>query len=197
MNSKRHKNTMFGHLVLVFIFLICIGLDQYTKVLARKFLKGKEDVIFLPKLIKFTYLEGGNTGAAWGMFSGHAMGLLVFNGIFILLVIGLMVRTYLRIARGAFPSPSITKYYITSGVVVMILSGALGNCIDRILYGSVTDFITFIFIDFPIFNLADIFIVVGMIAIMIIFLFVINDQSFHWIFSFRPEKNQLRKEKSE
>ena len=73
---------MFGHLVLVFIFLICIGLDQYTKILARKFLKGKEDVIFLPKLIKFTYLEGGNTGAAWGMFSGHAMGLLVFNGIY-------------------------------------------------------------------------------------------------------------------
>jgi signal peptidase II len=95
-----------------------------------------------------------NTGAAWGLFSGHP-GLLF--GLRTFLVAGLGVYLYI------FHRP-ITKM----ASLWLVAVGAIGNAIDYLLYGHVIDFFHFIFwgYSFPIFNLADSYITLGVIALM-------------------------------
>ncbi len=148
-------------------FVLLLGLDIGSKIAALSYIPS-----MLPKLFGYPYggisiFEGlgitfslntiVNTGAAWGVFQGHS-GLLFFLRMAI--VIGL-ISYLLFFNRGRTPSFPLW----------LIVTGAIGNGLDYLAYGYVIDFFHFCFwgTSFPIFNLADCYITIG-----VIFLFLIS-----------------------
>ena len=142
------------------IFTLICGLsiivDQITKYLIERNLYGKS-VDIIENVFSFTYLE--NRGAAWGIFSDNNWILLIFVPILIF-IIGLYLY---KISNSKFEK-------ILGGLIV---GGALGNYIDRLFRGYVVDFLDFKV--WPVFNLADVFIVVG--CILFILMSVISIKS--------------------
>ncbi|MBE5964741.1 MAG: signal peptidase II [Lachnospira sp.] len=149
--------------------IILIAIDQATKLLAVKHLKDKDAYKLIKNVLHFEYTT--NTGAAWGSFSGKISMFLVITIIVCLLIIFVYIKT-----------PSEKKYRLFKISLVMMLAGAIGNMIDRVLNGYVHDFIYFVPIDFPIFNIADSYIVVSTILIAILVMFVFKDDDFDYLF---------------
>lgn len=144
------------------LILICvltlIGLDQFTKIWAVQTLGGGIDIPLWEGVFHFHYIS--NYGAAWGIFSGKKFFLI---GLTSLIIIGMI--WYMRKLPG-------TMWGKWSKVAfVLIISGAIGNLIDRLFIGYVRDFLYFILINFPVFNVADILVVVGVGLLMIVMLF--------------------------
>lgn len=156
---KNLKKRLF-HLILL---LILLGLDQISKNWAANVLKNGDDIIAIPHVIRFSYLE--NTGAIWGIFSGRTVFLLIFT----MLVLGVIIFFYFRV-------PFEKRYLPVRLLLVSIAAGALGNIIDRFRYAYVIDFIKFEFIQFPTFNVADIYITVSTFLFMFLILFVYRDE---------------------
>lgn len=123
-----------------------IIIDQITKILASNFLKPIYTLPIIKDIFHFTYRE--NTGMAFGMLKEHRW---VFMLVSTILIIGLGI--YL------FGMKSQNRLYDVS--IAVILSGGIGNMIDRIFLGYVVDFIDCRFIDFAVFNVADSFVCVG------------------------------------
>ena len=84
-------------------------------------------------------------------------------------------------------TPEKKKYTILHVLLVMIASGALGNMIDRLRFEYVVDFISFVLINFPIFNVADIYVTVATIILVILLLFVYKEDDLNFI-SFKQKK---------
>ncbi|MBS6195303.1 MAG: signal peptidase II [Clostridiales bacterium] len=147
--------------------------DQWTKHLAVTHLAGQEDIILIPGVFQLQYLE--NRGAAFGILQGQQWVFMIMTTIYLLTAVWI----YFRIPREK-------KYFIFHLVAVVLTAGALGNFIDRISQGYVIDFFYFSLIDFPIFNVADIYVVVSFIIIAICILFVYKDEDF----SFLTKKKQ-------
>ncbi len=144
--------------------LLLVGSDQGSKHLAAVHLKGKEDLILLPGILRLHYLYPENRGIAFGMFQGNVQ---LFAALSILIVL-LMVLLWIRIPR--------TRQYLPFRLAcVLLISGAVGNLIDRVFRGYVIDFIYFEPIDFPLFNLADCFVVISAFLIAVLFLFVYKE----------------------
>ena len=120
--------------------------DQWFKVLAVSQLKGQPAVTIIPHIIGLRYAE--NTGAAFSMFSGKVDFLIIVTAI------ALAVMAYLVFAK-KFDSK------IEEFCFLLIFSGGVGNLIDRVLQGKVVDYLEFLFVEFPIFNFADILVCVG------------------------------------
>lgn len=128
------------------IILLGIGIDQLTKLLSVKFLKPKGTVPIIEDVIHLTYVE--NRGAAFGMLSDSRW---VFMIISTVAIIGMLFFLYSGLASNLL-------YEIS---VAMVISGGIGNMIDRIALGYVVDMIDFRIINFAVFNGADSFVCVG------------------------------------
>ena len=152
--------------VILTMFLILI--DQVTKLLALSQLKGNPDIILIPGVLQLKYLE--NRGMAFGMLQGRQMLFLVLCIAFC----AVMLWLFFRIPKTGYYIPLILAGGILTG-------GAAGNFIDRAFRGYVVDFIYVSLIDFPIFNLADIYVVCGGIALVILVLFHYRDEDFDFI----------------
>lgn len=154
------------------MFIICTGvltiLDQFTKAAAANGLKGKKPFVIIDGVFEFYYLE--NTGTAWGMFGG---------GRYVFLVLTVVILAILCVLVLKMP---LTKRYMPLHIVlILIASGALGNFIDRLLLGYVRDFIYFKLIDFPIFNVADIYVTISIFALAFMILFVYEEEDFDFL----------------
>ncbi len=123
-----------------------IILDQLTKWLAVKFLSVIDTCPLIRDVLHLTYVE--NRGAAFGMLKDHRWVFMVTSTV---MIIGLLVYLYMGHAEN--------KLYAVS--IAMIISGGIGNMIDRIALGYVVDFIDFRLINFAVFNGADSFVCVG------------------------------------
>lgn len=123
-----------------------IIIDQITKILASEFLKPIYTLPVIEDIFHFTYRE--NTGMAFGMLKEHRW---IFMLVSTILIIGLGFYLYGMKSQNRLYDVSIS----------MILSGGIGNMIDRIFLGYVVDFIDCRFIDFAVFNVADSFVCVG------------------------------------
>ncbi len=123
-----------------------------------KYLIGENSYDFLKGFIS---IEGGhkNTGAAWSMFSNATVWLIVISIIFL---------AALFVLNHFIKKPNLL-YYISFS---MIFGGAIGNLYDRIAFGYVRDFIKLDFMNFPIFNIADSFLCVGVVLFCIFLIFV-------------------------
>ena len=143
--------------------VLLVAVDQITKYMALTQLKPIGSVTFIDGFMDFTFVE--NRGAAFGIFSGKT---------WLLLVISIIICAVLVWAMTKMPK---TKEYRKLRVTfVLILSGAVGNIIDRALRGYVVDFFEFTFIKWPVFNMADIYVVVGTIVMAVIIMFFMKDE---------------------
>lgn len=141
------------------ILLLGIALDQLTKWLAVKFLSTRATLPLWEGVLHLTYVE--NTGAAFGMLKDHRWVFLVFSTVAILALGVYLFRgvSYMSEKRedGSYPPIG-----VLGGVALsMIVSGGIGNMIDRLCFGYVVDFIDFRLINFAVFNGADSFVCVG------------------------------------
>jgi signal peptidase II len=135
------------------IILLVVGCDQLSKVWILQNFELYESTVIIPGLFNLTFLR--NTGAAFGMFAGHAAW---WRQLFFIGVAGVALVVILVMQRRL--GPQNPKYTVSLG---FIGGGAIGNLIDRILYGSVVDFLD-VYIGshhWPAFNVADSAICVG------------------------------------
>jgi signal peptidase II len=143
-------------LALAFFIAAIVALDQWTKALVRANIPYGGDVPLIPGVLRLTYAR--NTGAAFSMLSG---GRWIFLGL--LAVFFVVVAVLIR--RKLITKPA------ELWCLAAIGGGAVGNAIDRALTGEVTDMIEPLFVDFAVFNVADIFITCGAIALAVFILF--------------------------
>lgn len=168
MTEEKKKNT---YSPLVCSILFCAGVlflvlsDQFAKYLASVYLKGTQGIVLIPGVLELQYLE--NRGMAFGMLQGKQALFLIFC----LLFFGILIYFFWKIPKN--------RYYLPLIVIGAFLAGgAAGNFIDRLLYGYVVDFIYFACINFPVFNIADIYVVCGGIALAAAAVFRYQDQDF-------------------
>lgn len=136
---------------ILLIFILCI-LDQVSKLLVVKYLNGNDSLIIINNFLKLLYIK--NTGISFGILSGMRLTIIVLS----IMIIGYMIYELVK---------SNNKLHLIS--VILIISGAFGNLIDRIFRGYVVDFISFSFFGYEasIFNIADSFITIGIILYII------------------------------
>lgn len=130
------------------LFVFTIAADQLLKYWTVTHLELWQSRPFIPYLLQLTRVH--NTGAAWSSFSGQTVLLVCVNVVLLSAVIFVLVRRIVRHPLG-----------VTA--CVLILGGGIGNIIDRLRLGYVVDMFELLFMDFPVFNLADCFLVVGTI----------------------------------
>lgn len=168
----------FKKKLLIFLDLlgICalVALDQYTKYLAVIQLDGKPARPIINGVLELNYLE--NKGAAFGMLQNQKA-FFIFVAVVILSVIGYVL----------LKTPDSKKYRILHMLLSLIAAGAIGNMIDRIRHDYVVDFIYFVLINFPIFNVADIYVTVSTAVLVILLLFVYSENDLNFI-SFKQKR---------
>lgn len=152
-------------------------LDQFTKYLAITYLKDRPALILAEGILELCYLE--NTGTAFSMFQ---------NQKYLILTIGFAVLAAILLLL--FRLPPERKYRPVHILLAALTAGALGNIIDRIRFDHVVDFISFVLIDFPVFNVADCFIVVSTILLFLLFLFVFKEEDLEFLKFSRQKKHE-------
>ena len=170
--------------ILVITFLI-VFMDQISKIIIRTSLNINAGIKVLGNFFKITHVE--NDGAAWSILNGKTLFLIILSLLFLLFIFNCSRKDFRN-----------TKLNILS--YSFLVGGIVGNMIDRIIYGRVTDFLSFrIFnYNFPVFNIADIFIVIGMFM-LITDLFLegkekgVLDEDYKKIKEGKNEKNKSRR----
>lgn len=137
--------------ILTIIFLI---IDIISKLVVSNLMDVYDSIVIIKNFFYITYVR--NTGAAWSIFEGEILGLVIVS----LIIISFIIY---------YISKQKNKTRLEKISYSLILGGAFGNLLDRIVYGYVVDFLDFnIFgYDYPIFNLADSFIFVGVVMLII------------------------------
>ena len=132
--------------VTIIVVALLVGFDQLTKYLVLTYVKPVDAVPVIDRIIQFRYTE--NTGAAFSIFSDKTWLLSIFTGVMI--VAGLL---YLFFGKA--------DNKLQYAAIILIISGGIGNLIDRLARGFVIDFIEYLFMEYAVFNVADIAICVG------------------------------------
>ena len=132
--------------ILLILFLVL--LDQGTKYLAIRYLRGSSGISLIDNVLNLRYLE--NRGMAFGLLQ---------NKILFVAIIYLFIN-----------APATVYYRPLLYTAAIVFAGAMGNFIDRVFRGYVVDFIYFSLIDFPTFNVADIYVTCG-ITVMVFLMF--------------------------
>ena len=133
------------------VMIALVAVDQIIKLLVVKYLEPIGSMPLIKGFVSFTYSE--NTGAAFGSFSKYTYLLSIVT--FIVIAVGLYYIFSKKI-----------KFGIEYCSIVAVLSGGIGNLIDRVIRGYVVDFIEPLFIDFAIFNFADMLITCGAVVLI-------------------------------
>lgn len=140
-----------------------IAIDQYTKYLAVIKLKDQDPFVIWEGVFELRYLE--NRGAAFGMLQNQQVFFIIMTALVLLFIIYAYVKT-----------PETPRYLPMRLTIIFITAGAIGNMIDRVMNGFVVDFFYFSLIDFPIFNVADIYVTVTFFVLVILLMFVYKDE---------------------
>lgn len=153
------------HIIPIIFIGILVAFDQLVKNIIINYFDLYESKSIIKNILDFTYVR--NEGAAWGMFAGGRyifiiLTMFVFAGIFYI---------YSNIY-------SIKRYNLLKFALVVLVAGAIGNLIDRVQNGYVIDFIDVNFFNFPVFNIADIYVVVSLIITFVLLLLVYNNEEF-------------------
>lgn len=175
---KNTHNMSAGMFALAAVFGVAVltALDQLTKLLAAAHLKGRPEIPLIKNVLELRYLYPENRGIAFGMFQGSTG----FFAVVTVILAAAIVYAFVKIPKNSRFLP-----LMVTGILMM--SGALGNFIDRVFRGYVIDFIYFSLIDFPVFNLADVYVVCSGILLVIFVGFKYKDEDFLWL---SPEKKK-------
>lgn len=159
---KKNKNLILA----IILFIILLTLDQITKIII---VKNSVNITLIPNVLEIHTVH--NTGGAFGVAEGNTGMFIITN----LVVLGLIIR-FICLQRELMDK--VTLYSLFT-----ILAGGFSNLIDRIIRGYVIDFINIIpSINFPKFNLADMYITIGWIILAFVFA----------LFSYREIKNSKK-----
>lgn len=172
--TKRMQN-----LIALIAILIAIGFDQWSKYLAVTYLKDKPSVSLLSQIFELQYLE--NRGASFGILQNQQW-FFVISGILVLI---LALILYLRM-------PYTKRFYPLRICILGITAGAIGNMIDRVRLNYVIDFFYAKCIDFPIFNVADIYVTLSTIGLVLLILFYYTEEEMDQLYASikRKKKNE-------
>lgn len=140
---------------------LIIALDQWSKYLAVKHLEPIGSYPLIKDIFHLTFVK--NDGAAFSIFSNKQLFLILATSVVICLILGLLYR--------AVQQPGV----LLPLALALIAGGAIGNLIDRMRLNYVIDYFEFRFINFAIFNVADVFIVCGTILLCALMLFKGDD----------------------
>ena len=148
--------------------VILVAFDQLTKWLAVKYLLPSGPISIIDGVFELRYLE--NRGAAFGIFQNRQWMFILLT----LIIVAAVIWLYIKMPE--------TKRMLPLRIIsVAVISGAIGNLIDRILNSYVVDFLYFRLIDFPIFNVADIYVTVSAVIFIILFIFYYKDDDFKFL----------------
>ncbi len=156
----KSKKIYYSFFIIYVIALIIV--DQLTKHIVRVNLSAG-DLDIIPGVLQLHLLF--NTGAAFSILTGKT----VFFYIITPIVACVIIVFFLKL-------PIENKYEPMAFCLATLVAGALGNYIDRIAFGRVTDFIYFSLINFPVFNIADIYVTLSVIFMLILILFKYKDE---------------------
>ena len=131
-----------------------VVLDQIVKYLVRAVIPLGGNVPFIPYLLDLTYVQ--NTGAAFSMLRSHTWLLTLTSTMVVLAMCAFIVKGFFKNRLGLFSA-------------ALVLAGGMGNLIDRVVFGFVTDMFQTTFMEFAVFNVADCCITVG---VPLLFLYV-------------------------
>lgn len=150
------------------IMLTLLVLDQLTKYLAIVHLKDKPAISLIDGVLELKYLE--NRGSAFGILQNQKFFILFVGVVFMAVILFFL-----------FKLPSDKKFRIVHVLLSAIVAGGLGNMIDRFRFDFVVDFISFVLINFPVFNVADCYIVISTIGLFILFMFVYKEKDLDFL----------------
>ena len=167
MNTNTKRITHYITALISVVVLVCI--DQFTKYLVVGHLKNRPAYVLIRNIFQLEYLE--NRGAAFGILQNQR----VFFYISVLLITAAVIWFYSKV-------PMEKKYLPLRICAVLIVGGVFGNCIDRIRLNYVVDFFYFKLIDFPIFNVADIYVTVAAFLLVILILVYYKEEDLERIF---------------
>ena len=154
------NKSILKYFIFVVSSIFLIALDQLTKYFATKYLQHNKPFVIIDNVLELTYVE--NRGAAFGILQNKQ---LLFYALTIVVLVAICVLLY------KIDDFKNNIFYFV--FLILIFSGAIGNFIDRLKNKYVVDFIYFKPIDFPVFNLADIYITIACVF-MIIYLFIFD-----------------------
>lgn len=163
-----NKKNVFNVIIYILIIGILVIIDQFTKVLAYNRLKDNAPFIIIKNIFELRYLE--NRGAAFGMLQNQKIFFVIIASVMSLVVLYILAKC-----------PADKKYIAFKICLLLIGAGAIGNLIDRLARNFVVDFFYFILIDFPIFNVADIYVSIACVLLIILILFVYKDADFDFL----------------
>ena len=143
--------------------VLLILLDQITKQMAVQALSGGRVIPVIDRVLELLYVE--NNGAAFGLLqNGHGLFYVIT-----LIVCGGILYTMIRM-------PKTAHYRPLAWTLTFIFAGAVGNLIDRVSHHYVVDFIYFMPIDWPVFNVADIYVSCGTAVLVLLLIFVYKEK---------------------
>lgn len=167
--SRTSTRRMLRLLTYWAVVTLCVIVDQSVKAAVRELLAVGERHAFILGLVDLLHVE--NTGAAFSMGQGA-------GPVFVCIALGVLVGGMVLAWREELPAGLVACMACVAG-------GGIGNMIDRLLFGSVTDFLATTFVDFPVFNVADIFVTCGVVV------------SFVWYARWDVQQERLRKGRGE
>ena len=162
-----------------FVSLFLIIFDQWTKHLAVAFLKGGAEIALLPRVLYLLYVE--NPGAAFGILRGQQFFFLLITIVVLLGILYTVWKIPSSFHSGQAEMEKSRSYFHLFWALCFVFSGAIGNCIDRQLRAYVVDFIYFSPIDFPVFNVADIYVSVSAFLLLLLFMFYYKETDFSFV----------------
>lgn len=139
--------------------ILVIILDQAVKIGVASSIAPTDSIRIIPGVIDFVYVK--NKGAAFSFLASKTYGIVVLSIVSLLFCAGVIAYIVVKKPK--------SKLFMTS--LMLMFAGAFGNAIDRIFRGYVVDFIETTFMNFPVFNIADIAITVGALLLIIYILF--------------------------
>lgn len=164
----KNKKKIIMLLLDVIIITVLVFFDQFTKRLAVSHLKDKPSIKLIDGILELQYLE--NRGAAFGMLQNQKIFILFVGIVFLTVIVFFLLKM-----------PQDKKYNIIHILISVIIAGGVGNMIDRFRLDYVIDFIYFVIIKFPIFNVADTYVVVATIGLFFMFLFVYKEKDLEFL----------------
>lgn len=169
---KEHSYIKKGLLGLLCAALL-IFLDQLSKYAAVRYLQGQDALVLIDGVFELRYLE--NRGAAFGILQNQQIFFILSTSVVLILIAYIYLRKI----------PNERRFLWLNIMTILFFAGAVGNFIDRVVQNYVVDFFYFCLINFPIFNVADIYVTVAAFLLIILGIFYYKEEDFERIFPSR------------
>ena len=162
MKSKK-LSPLAVYLVCAAAIVLLLAADQYTKSLAVQYLKDQPSIELIPGVLELFYLE--NRGMAFGLLQDQYWLFAMMTVLFLIV----MVIVFYKL-------PKTRRFLPLFAVLTVLTAGAVGNFYDRFLNHYVVDFIYVSLINFPVFNVADIYVTVSVAVFLLLYLLYYKDE---------------------